>query len=234
MELRLANLSGSNARPVAKTGSQAIYAKRAGADRLLFVRDDTLFEQDFDLGSAMLSGSAIPIQEKINRSSVRFGKYDFSAARSGVLSYRRREANFGLSELAWYDRNGRRLSQAAPPDRYYYMSLSPNGETVAATLSDESGNVDVWTIDLERGVRQRRTRHPGYDRTPIWSPDGATILFNSERAEVQSDSKMYVISRDGGAVGHFPVIPPASRKADVQAIGNAGESSSHGIGTSIG
>ena len=34
------------------------------------------------------------------------------------------------------------------------------------------------------------------------------ILFNSERDESQSDSKMYVVPREGGAVEHFPVRTP--------------------------
>jgi TolB protein len=44
--------------------------------------------------------------------------------------------------------------------------------------------VDVWTIDTERGTRQRITQSPVRDAAAVWSPDGRRMAFGSERTGV--------------------------------------------------
>jgi Tol biopolymer transport system component len=44
-----------------------------------------------------------------------------------------------------------------------------------------SGAGDIWLEDISHGVVDRVTSHPGYDWIPIWSPDGARIVFASNR-----------------------------------------------------
>lgn len=202
VQLALGSLDAGEVNVVATTHSQALYTERSNGS-ILFARDGTLFEQGFNLGRGRLRGEPRPLVEKVNRSSVLHGKYDFSASRSGVLSYRQREAYLGLSELLWYDRAGRVLDRAAERDHYFYFSLSPDERTIAVTMSID-GNVDLWTLDLQRGVRQRRTRHPALDRTPIWSPDGETILFNSSR----NGGQLHTVPRDGGSLADFPAPRP--------------------------
>ncbi len=214
--IELGRLNDGSRRKVAEADSQAVITVRSGEPRLLFVRDDTLFERAVDPETMNLSGPLLAVTGDISRSSVGFGKHDFSAAREGVLTFRR-GFYFGRSEIAWYDRAGRRLEQAAPPDQYHFMSLSPDGRMIAAAIASEDENVDVWTIDLERGVRQRRTRHPALDRVPTWSPDSSTILFNSLRTGPKTSPKeaisyMYTVPRGGGEVTHFPMRAPGVRE----------------------
>ena len=40
---------------------------------------------------------------------------------------------------------------------------------------------DVWTYDVGRATLSRLTTHPANDRSPLWSPDGARIVFTSDR-----------------------------------------------------
>jgi Tol biopolymer transport system component len=43
------------------------------------------------------------------------------------------------------------------------------------------GNVDVWLVDVSRGVPNRFTFDAGIDASPIWSPDGSQLVFRSTR-----------------------------------------------------
>jgi Tol biopolymer transport system component len=43
------------------------------------------------------------------------------------------------------------------------------------------GTADIWALDVSRGVPERLTTHPGFDLTPIWSPDNRLIALTSNR-----------------------------------------------------
>jgi TolB protein len=61
-------------------------------------------------------------------------------------------------------------------------SWSPDGKTLALTLSRKDGDVDVYTLDLNSQVLTRMTFDPGIDTEPSWSSDGKKLYFNSDRA----------------------------------------------------
>ena len=43
------------------------------------------------------------------------------------------------------------------------------------------GNVDVWLIELNRGIPSRFTYDVALDSALLWSPDGSRIAFRSNR-----------------------------------------------------
>ena len=60
--------------------------------------------------------------------------------------------------------------------------LSPQGDRVVFTRPDvQTGNRDVWTMDVARGLAARLTLHPANDWRAVWSPDGKRIAFGSDR-----------------------------------------------------
>ena len=59
---------------------------------------------------------------------------------------------------------------------------SPDGTTLAITLSRKDGDVDVYTLNLSSQVLTRMTFDPGIDTEPTWSLDGKKLYFNSDRA----------------------------------------------------
>jgi len=59
---------------------------------------------------------------------------------------------------------------------------SPDGKTLALTLSRKDGDVDVYTLELNSQVLTRMTFDPGIDTEPSWSADGKKLYFNSDRA----------------------------------------------------
>ncbi len=48
-------------------------------------------------------------------------------------------------------------------------------------IDPESENPDIWLIELEHGNSSRFTFDHGMDLAHLWSPDGARIVFNSNR-----------------------------------------------------
>lgn len=61
-------------------------------------------------------------------------------------------------------------------------AFSPDGRMLALTLSQEEGNVDVYTLDLATQVLRRITENPAIDTEPVWDRSGRNIYFTSDRA----------------------------------------------------
>ena len=81
-------------------------------------------------------------------------------------------------QLAWFDRQGKRLEDVGPVNNYYSWSLSPNEKFVAYQEISWAGGVDsIWMLDL---VRRLPTRFAtGFEVfLPTWSPDSREILFS--------------------------------------------------------
>jgi TolB protein len=59
----------------------------------------------------------------------------------------------------------------SPDDRLVSFDANPNG------------NWDIYTLDLTSNQVTRLTDHPANDINAAWSPDGASLIFQSDRAE---------------------------------------------------
>ncbi len=76
-------------------------------------------------------------------------------------------------------------------------SLSPDGSKIA-DISEQSGTPQIWVGSTNGGDRVQVTRFDGVRiRNPRWSPDGATILFETRG---QIGASIYTVSAAGGKV----------------------------------
>ena len=61
-------------------------------------------------------------------------------------------------------------------------AYSPDGSRLALALSRRDGNVDVYVLTLANQDLKRITDDPAIDTEPVWSADGHSLYFTSDRA----------------------------------------------------
>jgi len=175
---------------VVKTSTNAAYA---APGYLLFYRDRTLFGQRFDLNTFELTGEPMAILTEIQYLP-RIARTVFAVSDNGLL-FAQKSSEASLSRLTWFDRKGNEVGVVGTPDLYSNVVLARNGESVAVDKTDQgSQNTDVWTYDLQRDRMKRLTFDPAIDAMPVWSPDGARLLFSSSRQHVFD---LYMKNSDG-------------------------------------
>ena len=178
----LGSLDGDPPRRLVPDHSNAIYVPRepeAEAGFLLFVREETLMAQPFDMVRLELSGGPIALPAAPPRAGNR-GFYGFSVSAAGVLAHST-SGSTGLRRLVWVDRAGtvvERTDLIEP--RLIMPRVSADGRRVAyAAANGEGGALDVWVYDLNLGARTRLSNNPSTDLLPAWYPDGAQVTFGS-------------------------------------------------------
>jgi Tol biopolymer transport system component len=103
-----------------------------------------------------------------------------SASDQGVLAYQ--SLGVGKTQLAWFDREGKKLGVIGAPGDYSDLALAPGDKRVAFSRTDQdTGNVDIWVMDLASGAPSRFTFDTAVDFSPVWSPSGEEIVFASLR-----------------------------------------------------
>ncbi len=179
---------------------------RLAGDRFVFNRDSTLFAQPFDPELAEVRGEPVPIASSLLALGPRAaGAHGISA--EGTLAYLSGQDD-PRRQLAWVDRKGERIEAIGEPRLYSQVALSPDERHVAAEVHDPDTNeVDLWVIDLSRGVASRMTSDPGDERDPVWSPDGQEVAYWSSR---EGDHHLF----RKGLSGQPPVPVTAARGTD--------------------
>jgi serine/threonine protein kinase/Tol biopolymer transport system component len=159
------------------SSTNAVYAPPG---YLLFVRETTLMAQQFDATTLQLSGEPQPLVEQVQVNPI--GSSSYSVSDDGVLVCLNAGAR---SQLTWFDRDGKLLSLVGAIGSHSNVSLSPDEKRVAvATWDPQTGTRDIWIIDEARATSTRFTFNGAEDFLPLWSPDGANILFVSERSGI--------------------------------------------------
>jgi DNA-binding winged helix-turn-helix (wHTH) protein/Tol biopolymer transport system component len=126
--------------------------------------NSTLVAQPFDLVHLQLRGTPIRVADHVAY---------FSVSQTGVLAY---VSTPESTQLAWYTRDGKRLSTVGERAYYNEIMLSPDGGRL---LFERTATGDDWLLDLASGVASRMTWHTAHDG--VWSPDGQEFIFSSDQ-----------------------------------------------------
>jgi TolB protein len=75
-------------------------------------------------------------------------------------------------------------------------AFSPDGRLLALTLSNDQGNLDIFTLDVSTQVLRQLTTDAAIDTEAAWSPDSRTLYFNSDRS---GGPQIYRVGAEPGA-----------------------------------
>src|SRR5262249_21524202 len=158
-----ATLDGKENRLLLQGSGRTKYA----SGYLLYVRGSDLVAQPFDPGAGRLTGTTRHIADRIQQDA--FDAF-FDVSQSGVLIFEPASQAPNVTQLAWFDRTGKRLAIIGTPAIHYDLRLSPDGRRLASSAGAPKS--EIWVDDLVRGVRMRLTFDPETDNgDPVWSPD---------------------------------------------------------------
>jgi len=170
------SIDSKETKPLFSSYANAIYA----SGRLLFLRQNTLMAQPFDVQRLELIGDPVPIADPVLEDEGRVLGL-FSASDNGALTY---IEGVGTADrqLNWFDRKGTKLGELMGPDAYTDVQISPDGKKVffAIGLSES----DIWTYDLARGIKTRLTFGASTsvaNNAVVVSPDGRRMAYTSIR-----------------------------------------------------
>jgi serine/threonine protein kinase/Tol biopolymer transport system component len=188
--LFVGSLDSNEKRFVVEAAANAAYA---APGYLLFYRDKALLAQRFDLTRFSLMGEPTTILNDIQYQP-QVKRALFAASETGLL-VAQSGSGIALSQLIWFDRQGKELQALGKPDVYGNVLIAPSGKSVAVSMTDiASQNTDIWIYDLQRDNVKRLTFDPSADSVPIWSPDASRLVFASNRL---SFNDLYLKNSDG-------------------------------------
>ena len=150
---------------------------RYAAGQLVFVRGGSMFRAPFDLTRLALTGSPMPLPEKVAIHSG-IGIASFALTDDGTLVYAEGPpAVSPRSVVLRLDRQGTEKELPLPAAAYEDPRLSPDGKTLVVGKCDgESCKLVLY--DLDRNVLTPFTSEPGRFFNPVWSPDGRRLAYS--------------------------------------------------------
>jgi serine/threonine-protein kinase len=181
----LVSLRTHERRTVMRGGEFGRYVQSsAGRGYIIYVDGQTLFAAPFDLASGTVTGAARRILGDV--SSFHSTKGEFDVSRTGTFVYIGGPEDPERS-IFWLDQTGRTEPLHAERGFYSGLRFSPDGTRLVFVRSAGwRGQSDLWVQDLQRRTVDRLTSLPGSNSSPVWSPDGAHILFEGPSGAVYS------------------------------------------------
>ncbi len=154
-------------------------------DHLVFASlDGRLLAAPFDSDALQIVGAPVPVVDNLSIPGT--GDPAYVLAEGGTLLYWSGPASSANAEFVWVTRDG----VVTPVDPGWTFnpgtanvgwSLSPDGTRLAYRDVGGGDGGEIWIKELDRGPLSRLTFAPSAEGAPIWSADGRTVLFNSDR-----------------------------------------------------
>ena len=181
-QVAVLDLTTGQRKTLIRGGSQAEYVDTSTgsgqAGFLIYAASGSLRAVRFDLARLQVLSDPVPAVDQVM--TMADGAGEFSLSRQGALVLV--PGTLGAQiitprSLAWVTRQGREEPIKAPPRTYATARLSPDGSRVALGISDQAN--DIWILDLARQTLERLTKDPGLDMSPVWTPDGRSIIWTA-------------------------------------------------------
>ncbi|MEN8007804.1 MAG: protein kinase [Candidatus Krumholzibacteriota bacterium] len=172
------------------------------AGHLLYPHDSLLMARPFDTAALAFTGPASPVLDNVM--VIRAAHVSvFSVSRAGVLAYVRSDAGQGKTTIIRYSSEGEEIGPLGLPGLTLGMNFSPDGKALALAMADtRSGTLDLWQLEIERGLQTRLTFETESEWSAVYAPDGTWLaVLNDKRGH----GGIYKASSQGGA-GLEPLV----------------------------
>ena len=177
-QLKIAALDAAASVVVGPSESNGAY----GAGHVFFKRGNALMARALDPETFAATAEPVQVTEPISADAGSFFA-SFAVSPQGTLLYTRGTARPAL--LTWLDRTAASPGSVGTPGQYTNVTLSPDGNRLAVSLTAGSpANRDIWIVELPGGAMTRLTTDPGVDATPVWSPNSDEVIFSSTRSGI--------------------------------------------------
>ncbi|MGH9734792.1 MAG: TolB family protein [Candidatus Acidiferrales bacterium] len=171
------SLDGGEPKMVLGNSSDAVFVP---PNHLVFIRQETLVTEHFDPASFELNGDVALLVEHLS-SEIGFFAGPFTFSSNGILLYAAGAPGYPARRLLWFDRNGRQIGETGAPGFYQTQSISPDGSSLATSVSDAATHGAITVLDLRSGLSRQLNFSNSFNVAPAWSPDGRTLAFHSNR-----------------------------------------------------
>jgi Tol biopolymer transport system component len=169
------SLDGKTKKFLVRSYSSVAYAPPG---YLLWLNSDMLVGQLFDADRLELTGQPFTVAERVGHATA--GDVAVSVSAAGALAHA--AAFLRRGRLTWFDRSGHALDSTGVEGDYTDFRLSPDDTRLAASLIDpKTIYPDIWLTDLATGRTYQSTFGPMINASPVWSPDGARLVFRTNR-----------------------------------------------------
>jgi Tol biopolymer transport system component len=184
------------------TTERRVLAGRAPRSRfaspgfLVFPHDNQLVAQEVDPRSLEPRGQPVAVADD--------ARQFFAVQGTRALAY---EVEGSVpSELTWYDRSGKTRTPLEKLSGYFFsLDLSRDGRRVAYERKEGSAR-NIWVTDLARQTSTRLTFGAALDDSPVFSPDGSRIAFDSNQSGTWD---IYTRASDGSGTDTLVLKPGA-------------------------
>jgi Tol biopolymer transport system component len=155
----------------AAAASSAVYVDPG---YLLYRRDRYLVAHPFDARRLEFTGEPRPIAEDVWHDPGVTAQTNVSASATGIVTFR--TGGVELSDLAWYDRQGRLAGTEWEAKGFTALGLSPDGRQILTTFPDQGVERHAWLYDRATATA-RQVTSAGDAITVAFSDDGTRAVL---------------------------------------------------------
>ncbi|MCK5376603.1 MAG: PD40 domain-containing protein, partial [Acidobacteria bacterium] len=172
-QVDLVLLDSGEVKTVVNEGVNATYLP---SGHLMWAHSNNLLAAPFDPASGTLTGEARTVVEGVLRDG-NFGLAHYAVSETGTLAHLSGSALQLGAQPVWVRLDGTVEPLGLPIDTYLSPRVAPDGRRLL--LSRQTDSRSLWLAEPERGVMTPLTGDEGADYWAIWTPDGASTVFNS-------------------------------------------------------
>jgi Tol biopolymer transport system component len=165
------------------------YARYVPSGHIVYARAGSLMAVPFDLSRMEVRGAPVPVQEGVVTTALTSGSAEYDVTASGMLAYVPGNAKAPVRSLVWVDRTGGAKILPAPERVYGSPRVSPDGKQLAVQIND-NGDLAIWIYEFARNTLTRLTFAPGISSSPVWTPDGRRVIYNTRITSPSFRSKL--------------------------------------------